>query len=117
MIKNAFRLVFLVLLLGGWGLSALSLHVIRTPEKFIVIPKEHLGIADTYVDARKWTMADLADHPDLVKRLLETDKADAFKYLTGNDASGQLRGVMPSAKSQIESKLTPEAVLNLPVEF
>jgi len=117
MIKSAFRLVFLVLLLGGWSLAALSLHVIRTPDKFIVIPKEHLGITDTYVDARKWTMSDLANHTDLVKRVLETDKADLFKYVTGNDAEGQLRGVLPSARSGIQSRLSPNDLVDLPVEF
>ncbi|HTW93536.1 MAG TPA: hypothetical protein VMD30_02005 [Tepidisphaeraceae bacterium] len=115
MIKTAIRLVFLVLLLAGWSLAALSLHVIRTPGRFVVIPKERLGITDTYVDARKWTLGDLANHPDLVKRLLETNKADQFKYLTGDDADGQLRNLLPAEKK--DANFSPDALLEMPVDF
>jgi len=114
MIKTAIRLVFLLLLLAGWSVAALSVHVIRTPDRIIVIPKERLGIEDTYVDARKWTKGDMANHPDLVKRVLEAGKADQFKYLTGDDADGQLRAMLPTEK---KSGISPDVLLQTPVDF
>jgi hypothetical protein len=103
MFKNLIRLVYLSLLLGGWSLAALSLHVVRTPDKIGLIPKERLGITDTYVDARKWTLADLNNHPVLVKRLLEANKADLFQYLADpnkGDISRQLSGASAQAPAE-----------------
>jgi hypothetical protein len=97
MFKTFFRMVYIGLLLVGWSLAALSLHVVRTPDKIGLIPKERIGFTDTYVDARTWTLADLSSHPDLVKRVLEANKADLFRYLadpSNNDVAGQLQGAV-----------------------
>ena len=56
-VKTLFRLIVLVLLLGGWGLAALSLHVVRTPQTLTIVPKNRLGIVDTVVDVRDTRMA------------------------------------------------------------
>jgi hypothetical protein len=91
MIRSIFRLASWSLFLGGWGLAALSLHVIRTPDRIGLIPKDRLGFADTYVDARAWKLDDLSNHPELVKRVLEANKAELFQYLApGNDIASQL---------------------------
>jgi hypothetical protein len=100
MFKSLFRLVQLSLLLSGWGLAALSLHVVRTPDKIGLIPKERLGITDTYVDARTWTLSDLSSHSALIQRVLEADKADLFRYLADpakGDVAGQLSGAIQQA--------------------
>jgi hypothetical protein len=75
-------------MISGWALAALCVNVIRTPDpadatksKFVVIPKPHLGINQTYVDARDWTLADVQDHSELVSRLLEAGKAEQLKFL------------------------------------
>jgi hypothetical protein len=82
MIRTFFRLVWLSVLLGGWGMAALSLHVVRTPDKIGLIPKQRLGITDTYVDARSWTLSDLPSHAELVQRVIQADKAELFGYMT-----------------------------------
>ena len=94
------------LLLLGWSLAALSLHVVRTPTKIGLIPKERLGFTDTYVDARTWSLSDLSNHPVLVKRVLEANKADLFRYLTdqsNDDVAGQVANAIgqpsPSQKA------------------
>jgi len=91
MIRSIIRLASWSLFLGGWGVAALSLHVIRTPDKIGLIPKDRLGFADTYVDARSWKLEDLSNHPELVKRVLEANKAELFQYLApGGDIASQL---------------------------
>jgi len=81
MFRSLYRLVVLCVTLGGWGLAALSLHVVRTPDTIGLLPKDRLGFSDTYVDARKWTMNDVSEHPELVRRVLEANKAAWFNYL------------------------------------
>jgi hypothetical protein len=99
MFKSLFRLVQLSLLLSGWGLAALSLHVVRTPDKIGLIPKERLGVTDTYVDARTWTLSDLSSHTALIQRVLEANKADLFRYLA-DPAKGDVAGQLSSAIQQ-----------------
>lgn len=85
--KTLFRLIVVVLLVAGWGLAALSLHVVRTKDDHIVIiPKQKLGITDIYVDARSWTLPDAGQHPDLVKRIIESGRAENFGYVLGESA-------------------------------
>jgi hypothetical protein len=47
MFKFIFRTIYFSLVLGGWSLAALSLHVVRTPDKIGLIPKQRLGFTDT----------------------------------------------------------------------
>ena len=65
-----------VLLLAGWTLAAGSLHVVRTNNKVIVIPKNRIHYKDTYVDVTRWTSDDLATHPAIVERLRQTGKSE-----------------------------------------
>ena len=80
--KNMFRLIVLILLLGGWTLAALSLHVIRGEgSRIVVIPKKSLDYHEIYVDTRKWTMDDVGRHPALVSRLIQNGKADLLQHV------------------------------------
>lgn len=83
--KTLFRLLVLILFLSGWALAGLSLHVIRTPEHVALVPKDTLGIRDTYVDTRLWTMDDLAQHSSMVQRLVEADKGMLLKHVVDSD--------------------------------
>jgi hypothetical protein len=103
MIRSLFRLVFVTLLLSGWGLAALSLHVVRTPSQIGLIPKQRLGFTDTYVDARSWTLDDLSSHPALVRRVLEAHLSNLFAYLAdprGGPVADQLAAVIQNAPRQ-----------------
>lgn len=93
--KTMFRFVVLLLLLAGWSVAALSLHVVRTPGEIpvTIVTKDKLGVQDIYVDTTKWTMDDVPKHPDVVERLLESGKADALKHVVdpdGGDVAQQL---------------------------
>jgi hypothetical protein len=95
--KNAFRLLVATLLISGWLLAAASLHVIVAPgnagssaPRVVVLPKDRLGVGDTYVDTRGWSIDDVANHPAVAKRLLATGKADVLAHtVTGQGADVQ----------------------------
>jgi hypothetical protein len=119
-VKSIVRFLCVALILGGWGLAALALHVIRTPDpsnpqesKLVVIPKNELGLSDTYVDARGWTMTDVRDHPILMLRVLHADKADEFKYLADpkskDDIATQLTDALSEPKAAESSATTARA--------
>lgn len=77
------RFFFCVVLLAGWGLAALCLHVVRTPGGVAIVPKDTLSIADTWADVRQWSVDDLPAHQPLVSRLINTGKFDALAGVKG----------------------------------
>ncbi|MDP9175953.1 MAG: hypothetical protein M3O30_19115 [Planctomycetota bacterium] len=100
--KSVIRLVVFSLMVSGWALAAMCLHIVRTPNpsdptqsNFVVVPKDRIGVNQTYVDARGWTLADLPAHSDLMARLLSAGKADQFKFL-----------VDPKKKEDVQAQLT-----------
>jgi hypothetical protein len=80
-ITRTFKFLVIVTWLAGWALAAASLHVVRTPGKFAILPKDRLNFADTYVDTRQWTTATAFEHPKLAQRVFAADKADLFEHL------------------------------------
>jgi hypothetical protein len=122
-VKSIFRLVGLALTISGWAVAALCLHVIRTPNpndpkesRLVVIPKSRLGITDTYVDARNWTLADVPQHAALVWRVLDAGQADQLKYLTdpksGDDAQTQLTDALTGSHTHFSRPPTTGARFN-----
>lgn len=91
--KAIFRLFVFVLLLGGWTLAALSLHVIRTPDQIPItlLTKEKLSFSETWVDTTKWTRQDVGRHPAVIERLLRTQQADVLKHVL-DEGDGSLEG-------------------------
>ena len=89
--KTILRLFVFGLVVAGWALAALSLHVVRTPgapKEFIVVPKNRLHYLDTYVDTRAWTIDDVSNHPAVAQRLIDTGKTAALSHVVGStDAS------------------------------
>ena len=88
----AFRLVVAAVLIGGWALALLAVHVVVVPDaavsadaridwKLVVVPKNRLGVSETYVDTRGWGVAEAAEHEALVARLVEAGKADAMAHV------------------------------------
>jgi hypothetical protein len=108
-VKTIFRLFVLTLMLSGWAIAAMCLHVVRTPNpndptssKLVVIPKARLGISQTYVDARSWTMADVPSHAALITRMLDAGKAEQLQFLADpkskQDIATQLTDALAGAK-------------------
>ncbi len=92
--KKIFRTIFALLLVGGWALAASALHVVWTGSSVIVIPKNHIGVRDTYVNISNWTADDVTNHPQVAQRLIATGKpealASAFKYKGSDDLISQI---------------------------
>ncbi len=78
--KQMIRAVTVVLLAGGWSLAGSAVHVIRTPNNIALVPKDRLTFHETYVDTRKWTLADDQAHPAVVARLVHLGRADLLKH-------------------------------------
>src|SRR5688500_11013150 len=99
--KTIFRLVVLVLLLTGWGLAAASLHVVRAKgDAIVLIPKQRLGVTDTYVDARQWTIEDVPSHAPLFERIVQSGKVERFAYVVEDpegDVTRQIEKAIESA--------------------
>ena len=107
--KSLFRFVVLVLMISGWLLAGLCLHVVRTRDlndpkqsKLVVFPKERLGISDTYVDARNWTMADVPAHGVLVLRMIDIGKADQLAYLADPKSGKSVRAQLLQALDEAD---------------
>jgi hypothetical protein len=82
-----FRLILLLLLVGGWTLAASAVHVVRSrdansgKDRWILVPKSRLSFTDTYADVRNWSPSDAAAHRPLVRRLIDAEKATALAHL------------------------------------
>ena len=94
------KLFIAVVLLAGWGLAALSLHVVRTPAGLTILPKDSLAITDTYADTRNWKAVELAEHKPLLARLVATDRLDAIRHIVDSDRSGEVREWLKSITHQ-----------------
>ena len=80
--KKAFRIIVAMLLIGGWGLAASALHVVWTGNIPVVIPKNRVGVRDTYVNVAKWKAPeDVQNHPELVERLLATHREQLIAHV------------------------------------
>jgi hypothetical protein len=87
MIKLMFKLLLLLVLLAGWVLAALAVHVVRRPGPIPkvgmiqIIPKDSLSFKETWLDMTHWTKTEMNQHELLVKRL-EKDEQQWIKDLT-----------------------------------
>ncbi len=87
--KQMIRAVTLVLLVGGWSLAGSAVHVVRTPGNLAVVPKDRLSFHDTYLDTRKWTLADDQAHPAVVARLVHLGRSDLLAHTLPNSTDAQ----------------------------
>ena len=88
-------------------LSALSLHVVRSPDKMVsVVPKAQLTFVDTFVDTRDWTPLDLVHHAAFVARLNDAGQSQLIAHV------GQANAVYIPSKQWTPSALAPANVPN-----
>jgi hypothetical protein len=114
--KTLFRLVVFVLLVGGWGLAASALHLVRTDasnsREYIIVPKNRIGIDDTYVDTRAWTIDDVPSHKSVVNRMIETEKYMAIAHVTGEKEPAEVQqrladALLRAPQPKTEATTTP----------
>ena len=107
--RLAFRSLVTLLLIAGWTLAILSLHVVMIPPpggddasmaddswhrgyldfRVVVVPKDRLGLSGSFVDTRDWTLEDAADHEAVVTRLAEAGRGDVLDHIGGNVLSNE----------------------------
>ena len=104
--KQFFRVVVLLLLVGGWALASAAVHVVRVPgEKLpVIMTKNQLTYTDTYVDTRQWTLADDRNHPEFVRRVIESGKTNVLAHTvntTGAPVADQLMAAVGTPNRSI----------------
>ena len=114
--KAMFRLLVFLLLVGGWGLAASALHVVRTDgtssREFIVVPKNCISVDDTYVDTRTWTLDDVPNHKAVVGRMIQTEKYMAIAHVTGEKEPSEVQqrladALMRAPTPKVEATTAP----------
>lgn len=102
--KTIFRLLVVAILLGGWAIAALALHVVRARgDAIVIIPKQRIHWRDTYVDAREWTLDDVANHPSLVQRIVQSGNAEHFGYILGDGNHGTSQDVAAALEDAVKN--------------
>lgn len=119
--KKLFKLLVVLVLLGGWVLASRTVYLVRAPGKlfnipktewagrFALITKDCMGWRDTYADTSHWTPTDLANHPALVQRIKESGRRDLISHLSQENVASAAK----STEAHAEVAPTPAAA---PVE-
>jgi hypothetical protein len=114
--KRIFKLLVVVILLGGWVMASRSLYLVRAPGKlagipktewagkFALITKDCMGWRDTYADTSHWTPTDLSAHPVLVQRIKESGRKDMIAHVTEEGLASA-----DKTAAQAEIAVTPAA--------
>src|SRR6476659_4999629 len=106
--KTMFRLLIVGMFLAGWGVAALALHVVRAKgDAIVVIPKQRIHWRDTYVDAREWTLNDVANHPSVVQRIVQSGNAEHFGYMLGDGSHGSASDVAAALEDAVKNAPPP----------
>ena len=92
-----FKLAFFMFIMTGWALAASALYVVRSPDGFAVVTKESLTFTDTYADTRTWERKDVADHREVVARLIRTEKAGMLAHILGNAKASDVKDQLSDA--------------------
>ena len=100
--KAIFRIFVTILLLAGWTIAAMSLYVVRTPDKIGLITKMRLldDPKHTYTDTRAWTLDDVAKNPQVVEQILHSGKAELLKHVVPITDGRSLESVLREAMSR-----------------
>jgi hypothetical protein len=66
---------------------ATSYHIVRASDGFHLVAKQPARLSETYVDIRKFTMADWAGRPQLASALVQANQA----HLLGDSTASAIR--------------------------
>jgi hypothetical protein len=79
--------LFMGLVVGGAGiLTAVNFHIVKADSGFELVPKQTLGLNDAYVDIRKFSATDWAEHKQLAADMVAAEK----QHLIGDAAKASL---------------------------
>ena len=110
--RRLFAMVFGALLGAAAMFMAFKFHVIRTKDDWVFVPKPSAALVDAYVDVREWTTAEWTKHPQLVKALVLTGRADLVRKSVTARWKDQVFGEQESGTD--EERLPNDTSLELP---
>ncbi|MGQ0636362.1 MAG: hypothetical protein ACT4QC_17255 [Planctomycetaceae bacterium] len=74
--RRLFTWLIGVALGGGLVFAAFQFHLVRTDQKFLLVPKRQADWRDPYVDVRAWTFREWGEHPRLSENLIASGHGD-----------------------------------------
>ncbi len=79
--------LFVGVVVGGAGiLTAVNFHIVKADGGLELVPKQTLGLSDTYVDIRKFSAADWVTHKQLAADMVAAKQ----HHLIGDSAKESL---------------------------
>ena len=92
--KKLISIIFWVLVGMALMYGMLSHHIVRTEERWLLVPKDRIELRDTYVNMRGWTSKDLQEHPQVVRALVENNHKDVVVTIVAGDATGGIENIL-----------------------
>jgi hypothetical protein len=78
--------------------AATSYHVVRASDGFHMIAKHPARLSETYVDVRKFTMADWANRPQLASALVQANQAHLLGDSTASAIQSGANQLLPALR-------------------
>jgi hypothetical protein len=110
--RRLFAMVFGALLGAAAMFMAFKFHVIRTKDDWVFVPKPTAALVDAFVDVREWSTAEWAKHPQLVKALILTGRADLVRKSVTARWKDKIFG--EQSRSTEDDRQPDEATFDLP---
>ena len=76
MIRKLIGTVIVLLIGAGLMYFCMANHFVKTDAGTVRVPKESLGLGDTWVDVREWTAADFKDNPKVTEALIDNGHSE-----------------------------------------
>lgn len=89
------------LVIGGTSVYvAYQYHLVRTPDRLLVVPKVQPSLIDLYADIRKWQLEDWKKHSALARHLIASGHTNLItQTATDNVVDEYLDGLQKGRKT------------------
>ncbi|MDA0834692.1 MAG: hypothetical protein O2955_05470 [Planctomycetota bacterium] len=68
--RRLISMIFGMLVGGGIVYAGFYYHLVRTSEKWLIVPRKNVAFEDPYVDMRTWKPDDWAKHQQFAKDMI-----------------------------------------------
>ena len=92
--RKLISIIFWILVGMAIMYGMLRHHIVRTEERWLLVPKNLIELRDTYVNMSGWTSKDLQKHPQVVKALVENGHRDVVVAIVAEDARGGIENIL-----------------------
>ncbi len=95
--------IILLILIGAGAFFAGSYTVVQTEEELVFLEKESFQYENVYLDVRDWTVNDYAEHPNILKGLINKGYSDLRKHLENSEIKQKLEQLGKEFNSLLDS--------------